>query len=390
MYGKIKVGKFTLRIWWYIFLAQQIGLIILMIGTFSSNIWVQTNSNFYANKNNYTFSESQLNLQYTGVFNGKDFKGSINSCHEGCEFSYISEASDWCSIYNDFDDEHKDEDYEKYNQAKSLCLMFYSLYAGSSSFFVFEILSIIAIIFWLSSMMCILRKLNCFWLTYCCSVCGCFCHYIGILLWFGFTKSGFKDKCNDFPKNGTIPHVCAKEGPGLAVAVMIVFPIVTIFYIIIACIAYPKRNNLEYRQIHPSVINVSQIDISQQIGYTQNYQPDPLIIPPPIQYGNPIPQGPLVSDINSNYNKPINQADPVGYSSTAYSSQVHPPVYNMNDQPKPNTNNSQQFINPPSAYPPSAYPPSTYPPNEYLPSAYPPSPNSNVDPGSGSLNNAKN
>lgn len=284
------ISKLKLRIWWYIFFGVQFLLVIFIIGSLASEKWVKTNftSCTFEEDNGYSYS----------TFCGK-FAGNLSKCKEGCDETYASESVSWC----DFDN---DSNYDSYDNAgDSLCLMFYGLYIGALILIIFEISTFISIIVWCSTMICTLYKCNCFWMTCCCSVCSCVSHFLGMIIWFAITKANFNNDCSTFPSDGSQPKLCATDGPGLGVFIMVIFPIIVAFYLYIGCDA-----NSRYKEgtinVGPAVDGGNNFNgvvptnhiIAEDINNENavfiktnavNINPMPMVIPPPMTVANPPP-----------------------------------------------------------------------------------------------------
>lgn len=237
MYGNIRVGKCTLRTWWYIFYLTQFFLIILSTSAFFAQSWAISDFHIKVEKNDPTSLKS-----YSGFFNGQ-FKGSFNSCIEGCSSTYSTESKDWCEIFSSMDKIR--EYYSKdpyYSQVKSICSMFHSLYLGMIAYLSLQTLSLLAVCIWFASMVCFVKRTQCFWTSYFCAGCSCLSQFISFLMWFGITGARFGDMCSVFPLDGSHPPICARDGPGLGVAIIISFSLAVAGYFIVTCVAYPKRS----------------------------------------------------------------------------------------------------------------------------------------------------
>eukprot|EP00358_Blepharisma_japonicum_P000766 CAMPEP_0202949214 /NCGR_PEP_ID=MMETSP1395-20130829/15220_1 /ASSEMBLY_ACC=CAM_ASM_000871 /TAXON_ID=5961 /ORGANISM="Blepharisma japonicum, Strain Stock R1072" /LENGTH=150 /DNA_ID=CAMNT_0049652047 /DNA_START=420 /DNA_END=872 /DNA_ORIENTATION=+ len=143
------------------------------------------------------------------------------------------------------------------------------------------------------------------------------CHYIATIAWLANANAEFKSDC-DWDGNQTdVPTVCAKDGPSIAIFLMVFLPILVIVFIFVFQLAYKDL-------MAARADNQGQL-VAQQGGYIpppppmmpapafyQAYQPAPIIgqgypVPnqqfaPPPQYPNyppqyqqfqqPLPQGP--------------------------------------------------------------------------------------------------
>jgi hypothetical protein len=229
MYGDISVGKFALKIWFGLFFLLQLVLLAFIIGSLAAPSWVYSNfSTSIAPQDTYNGKSN--------TFDGSSFRGSLFMCKNGCSNNYRSESSDWCDDYN----HNTFTDSTSKNQADSVCKLFTRLSGSGGIYIVASFVSLIGILSWFCTMLCLSRKTNCFCLTFCCSGCSCVAYYVGFLAWFGISQASFSS-CSDFPSDGSAPIVCADAGPGLGVFLMIVFPAISIGYLVISCLAYKKR-----------------------------------------------------------------------------------------------------------------------------------------------------
>jgi hypothetical protein len=273
MYSDIKVWKYTVKIWWYVFFFLQLALIVLMIGTFGAYYWVTGNFNVNSSAAFYGSSGSSY-------FNGNSFDGSISMCRDGCSNSYQQSMTDWCEIIG----------YKQDNTSKSLCELFRGLSGGGGLFVVFEIASMIGIISWGCAMLCFIKKRNCkcFCMTYCCSVCACVSHYIAVLGWIGVTQANFGGSCSSFPRDGSQPIVCASQGPKLGVFVLSFISIIVVFYLIIGCKVHAKKDLIDdaaAQGVQMPVYNASRIPQNQ--NPCMNYLDNPVSQPPVYLQGAP-------------------------------------------------------------------------------------------------------
>lgn len=88
MNGNIKFGFFKMKIWWFIFLAIQVFLLMIIIGSLGTPRWVKTKI-----QNSY-ISMSSYNNTKTDYFDGSKFQGSLSNCKEGCNDKYSKFSSD--------------------------------------------------------------------------------------------------------------------------------------------------------------------------------------------------------------------------------------------------------------------------------------------------------
>ncbi|OMJ87749.1 hypothetical protein SteCoe_10496 [Stentor coeruleus] len=218
MENQIKIWKFTYRTWWYIFYCLQGLLAILIVGMLSSPRWIYSNSEFTVNTTIYDPSTNR-------IFETVRFKGGLIRCKSGCTDSFGNLSSDWCAYYDDLDEQ----------DVESLCKMFTVLYLGGAICVLFEIIGLIAIIVWFSSMVCYMGKIKSIMVSFCCSVCVCISHYIAIIVWLGITGATYNDDCSEIPKDGERVPLCASDGPSLGLFLLLFIPVVVGLYMFIGC-----------------------------------------------------------------------------------------------------------------------------------------------------------
>ncbi|OMJ69871.1 hypothetical protein SteCoe_32284 [Stentor coeruleus] len=228
-----------------------------MIGSLASSKWVK--SDFYICSLDFENEISYSN-------SCEKFEGGLLLCKEGCYDTYENEYKTLC-------DEDSNTSSTLYGKIQlSFCNMFIRLYYGGLAMIGFEIISFISIIIWFSTMICSYRIKKCFWATCCCSICSCISHFIGIIVWFALSKADFKNECNIFPLDGSQPNLCATDGPGLSIFLMIIFPIIVGFYLFIGFKAYrinecPNIQNVETDQNE----NINLVRRKCQPQQTNNY-----------------------------------------------------------------------------------------------------------------------
>lgn len=105
--------------------------------------------------------------------------------------------------------------------------MFYMMQISEFIYCICEGFTVIAMVIWIISMFCYSKSVGCFNMTYCGSICSCFCHYLGFFTWLG-TSLSHLSYCRGF-SNEAIDSgydLCEKDGPNLAIAIMVLLPIV--------------------------------------------------------------------------------------------------------------------------------------------------------------------
>lgn len=218
MENEIKIWRLTYRTWWYIFYGLQALLAILIVGMLSSPRWIFSNSDFIVNTTIYDTSTNR-------IFEAIKFKGGIIRCKSGCTDSFGNLSSDWCAFYDNLDEQ----------DVESLCKMFTGLYIGGAMCVLFELIGLIALIVWFSTMACYIGRIKSLMVSFCCSTCVCISHYIAIIIWLGITGASYNDDCSGIPNDGERVPLCASDGPGLGLFLLLFIPVVVGLYIFIGC-----------------------------------------------------------------------------------------------------------------------------------------------------------
>lgn len=296
MLSDLKVFNFYMKRWILVFSFIQFVLLAFMIGSLTTPKWVETDFDVMIGYSKNFYDD-------WSTFRSSKFEGGIATCYKGYKLggdedkvAYGELERDICDIEDDIDDDFIDSnEYEidSTDNVKSICKMFQGLSAGAVIKVVFDIACMIALLFWFVGMMCMLGRVNCFCMTYVCSVCTFCLFYIGSILWFVVTGATF-GSCSEKPHNGDHPKICATHGPGLMIFVMIIILPIIILYIVIACKAQKKR----LKKSESSSQNNQNIPPSAQMQNFQTLQSvnnNPGAYPsgsyPPIPYLPINPQG---------------------------------------------------------------------------------------------------
>ena len=315
-----KFLKIRYHTWWIIFFSVQAALIILMGCTFGANTWVYSDNKGILH--NYDWDDDSNN-----VYNGKKFEGDLFVCKEGCDKDYGKLAQEWCGFYDDQKDnlDAFNIDDEILDPYLSVCAMYFSLYIGMSIYTALETISMICICVWALAMLCYCRKVNCLWLTYCCTGCMWVFHYIALIAYMSITRSNFDGDCDSLPTKGDRPKLCAGSGPALSLFILVIIPFISIFYCVVACRLQKTyghggldKDGLKGDTVH-KVVELPAVDLSQPGYGPQYYGQAPGIIPG--QYSTPYAPGPFIYP----QPPPVYSQPPPGYSQP-------PPVYS---QPQP-------------------------------------------------------
>ena len=297
---------FTFRVWWFIFLFLNCFLIALMIGSLGAGKWVYTDVKF--GLVNPKWEDTDNN-----VFNGKEFEGNLFRCTESCDESWGKLAQEWCDYSTDVKDE-ADSNYiyaALEDPVQSVCALYFVLFAGSAIYGAFEILALICLTCWIIGMFMYWAKVKCCLVfSMVCSGCVWFGHYVAFIAFMTFTRTNYMGICDEWEDDGVNPQLCASDGPGLALFIAIIIPIIVVAYCIVGCRLKHKHGPDGLRH---------------KVGEQQH-------------------NGQFHGQPNGNFNPPYN--NPVV---------VYPP-YPAPTQGQPLENIDQTSMNPPGVYPP-LYPP---------------------------------
>jgi hypothetical protein len=200
----------------------------MMLGTLGSQTWVYTRSNTYAS--------NEDSDAYNAIVYFSSFEGNLYSCLKSCDKSYKYLRDEWCDFEDEFDslEEYIDvQSYATYTfgyEAKTLCSTFKSLYTSMIFYLVIESFSICLMIAWLLCIIISTRIKSAFMIFI--SIILSFlssCLHIGVFIaYMVITRTNFNLNCKYFPfHSGNQMNLCAGDGPGLALFISILLPIVT-------------------------------------------------------------------------------------------------------------------------------------------------------------------
>ena len=243
MNDETKLCRYPLRIWWRILLIIQIFFLLSLIGVIASPFWVYTiiDYSYYA-MSDYDSSKS-------GYFDGGSFVGSVDSCLFGCTGSYKSQWTDWCEIHDTLVSQETPCIFTCMDQlvTKSLCNTFYTLQQPFAVSLALELCPIVGVIFWIAALYLYLIKDD-RWLygSYAIAAVSCCCHYAAIIAWICIASTYVTNNCGYFPEDGSGIALCISDAIKLGLALMILFPIAIVFYIVITCMAQGKKKNNVY------------------------------------------------------------------------------------------------------------------------------------------------
>ena len=181
MLSDLKVFSVYMKKWILIFSLTQMVLLAFMIGSLATKNWVETDFKVFL-AYSVDYDSDWINFSFP------KFEGSIAVCNKGYKadsdetsISYGQLETDICDLKDKIDNDYSGEYYyllEDINDYKSICKMFQRLNGGAVIKIIFDIACMIALFVWFIGMMCMLRSVNCYWMTYICSVCTiCFFLY---------------------------------------------------------------------------------------------------------------------------------------------------------------------------------------------------------------------
>ncbi|CAG9314482.1 unnamed protein product [Blepharisma stoltei] len=198
----VKIFCLSQQIWLYIFLAFQLLLISLSIGSVFTDHWVKQ---------------------------GRDsskWQGGISSCTSGpAEWkgkTYATLAENLCD---------KDDDLDK-----AMCYTFEHLRDAGLSFIILEICTILFTCTWLIVLLFILfgNKTIKAWLQVIFPIFGLGSHIIGLILWNTVAHSSFGADCEKDVKGDNPPDLCCTDGPAIAISLCIIYGLsITLYFILI-------------------------------------------------------------------------------------------------------------------------------------------------------------
>jgi hypothetical protein len=232
------------------------------------------------------------------IFYGDKFEGGLLQCTESCDESWGKLASKWCAFYDDVKDLADDTNgfhdplfYKALEDpAHSICILYAVLFYGSGVYLAFEILALISIVSWALGMFMYWRKVKCCLVcSMICSGCVWFGHYTAFIFFMVFTKTNFQGNCDEFEDDGENPKLCASDGPGVALVVAILIPLVAVTYCVVGCNLNNKyghdglkKNHLENHgnldQIHVQgafPVYPAAYPAAYPIGNSSGYQGNP-------------------------------------------------------------------------------------------------------------------
>ncbi|CAG9333216.1 unnamed protein product [Blepharisma stoltei] len=264
---ELKIWNKDHRIFWAVFAGLQLVIIACILFSLITDSWV----------------ELDLSKNQGNDFNS--FKGAILRLTE-----YDGQDTD--SSYQD-----KEDYYCKFNQSgianpyKAWCDMFHHLNGSGSTFILFDILSIAALVAWAIVLIAFAYSVNCFFCSFVCSTCSCIGHYIAFFVWLINAKGVYDGDCNEIAQhynNGhstrslESPNLCMRNGPGMATFLLIFIPIVVIAFFPFGIVAYRNKRRKDREgehgefelQIPPILPNQGEQIPGLFPSYTQANQPE--------------------------------------------------------------------------------------------------------------------
>ena len=198
------------RFWWFVVLAMQSFLYILMISCLATPKWVKhgkSSTQWEGGVVTCTSCDLIACIGCGGGFDNDAYNSLKNS--GSCDFSTVT---------------------------KSFCSAFKDLGSAGSAYFFFEMLSLLFLTIWLVSVVFLLLEKGCCAkirvLGYVYPVIAFLSHLLGILIWAGISEAKFDGSCdpNLADYDGGKPNLCATHGPALAVVTIFAYLIVVSVY----------------------------------------------------------------------------------------------------------------------------------------------------------------
>lgn len=240
----VTIYRWKFKVWCIFFILLQVLTLGLLMFPATVLPWISISS-----AHSKVYKADTLDHTYSSddYFDPSSFTGNLLFCISGCSNSYSQESTDWCSIYNYYNNpESPNENISNYN---SLCKMFANLDSAGSLYSIFLSGAIIGIFFSTCTLCNNYNKKCCLCLNYCCPIFTLISLFVAFTGWSGLSLVSYTEKCNNFPTNGSIPQVCALAGGKTTIGVLIILFCFTVFYISFLCKvikkAYrnPQRNN---------------------------------------------------------------------------------------------------------------------------------------------------
>lgn len=253
--------KLKYRCCWVTFICVQVFLFVLMSATYVFEPWVYTDNDKVLV--NYNWSDEDNN-----VYNGSDFVGNLFVCRDSCNSWYKRLSYKWCDFYSDLKDfaSEKNIDESLADPWKSVCLLYTSLYFGMLTYIVLEALGMICLLFWICLTIIYIKKQKFLICGFIFAILAWIFHCAAFLGYVGITKTGYDQKCDDFPDNGDGPVLCASSGLAYVLAVAAFMLVFVVFYLITACVLSRANSNYERADDSPikRVNDEDQVDLNGQ------------------------------------------------------------------------------------------------------------------------------
>ena len=299
--GEEKPCQLKQKTWAKIYVAIHSIIIILIIAQLATPKWVEISSS-------------------------GSIKGGILECNEGCgdKKTYQELYDDYCGSTSD--DSYYDYDYNEDSNGYSqeMCDSLNDLSKAGSAKIALDIVSIFFIVLW-SVTMFLFPKFKC---IRCLNSCFAFLSFlfflIGTISWIIRTQAELNECTYD---------ICAKDGPKLSLAILIIFFVSMKIYLCMIRVLYYQRRMAEMKKSH-GVFG----DAKVFIGTAQ--PPNNIAMPAPVGYSQPMPQPVVYSQAPPVYSQPV-YGQPV-YGQPIYPQVVTPgPGYPVNNSYNPNINDGK-------------------------------------------------
>jgi hypothetical protein len=214
-----KVLGISFKLWWILFIAINTLIIGLMIATLTVPKWVS--------------SDFDSNDGFKGGLM-KSHQLDLNTVDEDDTYEDLSDY--FCERYDLLKDISDDSDVSEtsLNLFKSFCNMFDYLEKAGRAFVALECTACVLVLGWTLIMVLYYFKGNGLVLTYLFSTVALALHVIAIIIYIVISNTKF-GSCDDFPRNGDDPELCAEDGPALFLATLAILALQNILFFIVSC-----------------------------------------------------------------------------------------------------------------------------------------------------------
>lgn len=228
-----KILKLDHRVWWIIFIVLYVFLIAVMVGTLSTQAWVELKPE---NLDPFKFKGSLIRV-IDGLGEIPNIANPLSPLDlEGETYQKIYGGA--CFVKDVLDEETTLAfTWDLYH---SWCKLFRKLWMGAGLFIVFEITAIVCIAIIIALLILFIYKKFYFIASFLAAGCMWASHIIAIIAWITISQGQFEDNCSDLTDGEKAPKICARDGPKLALFVLLFLPFVMIPFFIVTCLLRSK------------------------------------------------------------------------------------------------------------------------------------------------------